>query len=99
MANYEVRVAADDHGIVLAVEGDLDAPAGRHLLELARVAAHSLRRAVCIDIGGVSSCTPGVARLLSPRELQRLGGGRQIRTRGLFSAQARGTPEGTRSSG
>lgn len=76
MADYEVHVAADDHGIVLEVEGDLDVRAGRHVLELARVAVESLRRTVRIDVAGVRSWTPGGAKLLSPRELQRVGGER-----------------------
>ncbi|MGH9042957.1 MAG: hypothetical protein ACRDZ3_22315 [Acidimicrobiia bacterium] len=68
-----------DH-IVLQARGHLDTRAGRHLLELARVAAQRLARPVHIDLAGVGSSTPGGAHLVTARELQRLPGMISLRT-------------------
>jgi hypothetical protein len=74
VARYRVNVAAQHDTIVLGASGHLDAGAGRHLLELARIAINVFRRAVRIDLAAVHSCTPGGARLLAHPELARLPG-------------------------
>lgn len=74
MANYQVNVALENNKVVLCASGHLDVDAGRHILELARLAVERLARPVQIDLDGVRSSTPGGAKLIAPRELQRLPG-------------------------
>lgn len=71
--SYQVSVATEHDTITLRPTGHLDVPAGRHLLEMARLATGGLRAAVLIDLVGVRSTTPGLSRLFAPRELSRLG--------------------------
>ena len=80
VARYQVNVAMERDQVVLEASGHLDARAGKHLLELARIAVERLARPVQIDLDGVSSSTPGGARLVAPRELQRLPGMISVRT-------------------
>ncbi len=80
VADYRVSVALERGRIVLQASGHLDARASRHLLELARVAVERLARPVQIDLEGVRSSTPGGAKLVAPRELQRLSGMVSVRT-------------------
>ena len=80
VANYRVNVALERDRIVLHASGHLDIRASRHLLELARVAVERLARPVQIDLEGVCSSTPGGAKLVAPRELQRLSGMISVRT-------------------
>ena len=74
MAGYQVKVALEQDKVILEASGHLDVHAGRHLLELARLAVERLARPVQIDLDGVRSSTPGGAKLIAPRELQRLPG-------------------------
>lgn len=72
--DYRVSVALERDQVVLQVSGHLDARAGRHIVELARLVVERLERPVQIDLDGVRSSTPGGASLVAPRELQRLSG-------------------------
>lgn len=72
--DYRVSVALERDHVVLQVSGHLDARAGRHIVELARLVVERLERPVQIDLDGVRSSTPGGASLVAPRELQRLSG-------------------------
>jgi hypothetical protein len=80
VADYQVKVALEHDRIVLQASGHLDVRAGRHLLELARVAVERLARPVQIDLDGVCSSTPGGASLVTPQKLQRLSGMISVRT-------------------
>jgi len=80
VANYRISVVFEDGRLVLQPSGHLDTRASRHLLELARVAVERLARPVHIDLEGVRSSTPGGAKLVAPRELQRLSGMISVRT-------------------
>lgn len=74
MASYQVNVAVKQDTVILCASGHLDVDAGRHLLELARLAVERLARPVQIDLDGVRSSTPGGAKLVTARELRRLPG-------------------------
>ena len=80
MADYQVNVALERDRIVLQASGHLDVRAGRHILEVARIAADRLACPVQIDLEGVRSSTPGGSQLLSARALQRLPGMISLRT-------------------
>jgi hypothetical protein len=82
VADYEVNVAFERDRIVLQATGHLDARAGQHLRELACIAVERLARPVQIDLAGVRSSTPGGAKLVTARELQRLSGMISLRTPG-----------------
>lgn len=79
MADYQVNVVMERDQVILEASGHLDARAGRHILELAQVAVERLARSVRIDLHGVRSSTPGGARLVAPKELQRLPGRISVR--------------------
>lgn len=89
--SYQVRMETSREAIVLRVRGHLDVPAGRHLPEMACLAVAGLRRAVLIDLGRIRSSTPGVSRLLAPKELDRLPG--TVTVRGALNQTPSGAAE------